>query len=218
MKRPLLVIANKNYSSWSMRPWVLMMHFEIAFEERLLYLETPEFKASIGEYSPTGKVPVLIDDGLTVWDSLAICEYVNERWLDGHGWPKSIPQRALARAAAMEMHSGFPALREQLNMNCKRQPNAYRWDANAQADIERIQMLWRQLRECVRADDPYLCGKFGIVDAMFAPVVCRFKSYGVDLDDTARHYVETMMQTPALQQWYAQAVQETAVIAKYEKT
>ena len=134
---PQLVIGNKNYSSWSLRPWLLLRHFGIPFDEVRLNLDTPEFFAQIGRWSPTRTVPVLHDDGLVVPDSLAICEYANERWLDGRGWPADLRVRAQARAAAAEMHSGFRALRLQLPMNCRRQPDAYRWDANAQADMDR---------------------------------------------------------------------------------
>ena len=128
---PLLVIGNKNYSSWSLRPWLLLRHFGVAFDELRLNLDTPEFFAEIGRWSPTRTVPALHDDGLVIPDSLAICEYVNEHWLDGRGWPADLRARAAARAAAAEMHSGFRALRLQLPMNCRRKPDAYRWDANA---------------------------------------------------------------------------------------
>jgi glutathione S-transferase len=207
---PLLVIGNKNYSSWSLRPWLLLRHFGVAFDELRLKLDTPEFHADIGRWSPTRTVPVLHDDGLVVPDSLAICEYVNERWLDGRGWPADLRARAKARAAAAEMHSGFRALRTQLPMNCRRKPDAYRWDAQAQADIDRIQQLWRELRDEFAADGAlqtgdFLCGGFSIVDAMFAPVVMRFLGYGVALDDNARRYVDAMTTLPALREWRAAA-------------
>ncbi|MEO6103212.1 MAG: glutathione S-transferase, partial [Pseudoxanthomonas sp.] len=121
MAPPILVIGNKNYSSWSLRPWLLLRHFGVEFEERRLLLDTPEFQREVGHWSPTARVPVLVDDGLTVWDSLAICEYANEQWLSGAGWPPERSARAQARAAAAEMHSGFAALRTQLPMNSHRQ-------------------------------------------------------------------------------------------------
>lgn len=205
---PLLVIGNKNYSSWSLRPWLLLRHFGVAFDELRLNLDTPEFHAEIGRWSPTRTVPVLHDDGLVVPDSLAICEYANERWLDGRGWPADLRKRAKARAAAAEMHSGFRALRAQLPMNCRRRPDAYRGDAKAQADIDRIQQLWRELRTEHAADGDFLCGNFGIVDAMFAPVVMRFLGYGVAMDDNARRYVETLTALPAMGEWRAAAEAE----------
>jgi len=210
---PLLVIGNKNYSSWSLRPWLLLRHFGIAFDELRLKLDTPEFHAEIGKWSPTRTVPVLHDDGLVIPDSLAICEYANERWLDGKGWPADLRIRAKARAAAAEMHSGFRALRTQLPMNCRRKPDAYRWDADAQADIDRIQRLWGELREAHAAHGHFLCGDFGIVDAMFAPVVMRFLGYGVALDDDARRYVEAITALPAMREWRAAAEAEPERIA-----
>lgn len=211
---PLLVIGNKNYSSWSLRPWLLLRHFDVAFDELILTLDTPEFHARIGDLSPTRTVPALHDDGLVIPDSLAICEYANERWLEGRGWPADLRTRALARAAAAEMHSGFRALRQHLPMNCRRQPDSYRWNEYAQADIDRVQALWRSLRAGVAADaGEFLCGEFGIVDAMFAPVVMRFLGYGAALDDTARRYVAAMTALPALREWRAAAEAETERVA-----
>ena len=202
---PLLVIGNKNYSSWSLRPWLLLRQFGIAFEERRLSLDTDAFHDEIGRWSPTGRVPALHDDGLLIWDSLAICEYVNERWLDGSGWPTDIAERARARAAAAEMHSGFGALRTQLPMNCRRVPDRYRGDAAADADIARVQQLWLQLRDAYGTRGNFLCGDFGIVDAMFAPVVFRFRGYGVTLNDNAARYCETMLALPAMHEWLSAA-------------
>ena len=216
MAAPLLIIGNKNYSSWSLRPWLLLRHFGVDFEERRLLLDTPAFQEEIGRWSPTARVPVLVDEGLTVWDSLAICEYANERWLDGRGWPQQRQARAQARAAAAEMHSGFAALRTQLPMNSRRQPDAYRWDAQAQADIDRVQRLWADLRAQHGTDAGFLCGEFGIVDAMFAPVAIRFLGYGVALDESAHGYVRTLQQLPALRQWREQAAQEEERIAATE--
>jgi len=205
---PLLVIGNKNYSSWSLRPWLLLRQFGIAFEERRLSLDTDAFHDEIGRWSPTGRVPALHDDGLLIWDSLAICEYVNERWLDGRGWPADITDRARARAAAAEMHSGFAALRTQLPMNCRRVPDRYRGDAAADADIARVQQLWQQLRDDHGGGGDFLCGGFGIVDAMFAPVVFRFRGYGVALDDNATRYCDTMLALPAMREWLSAAEAE----------
>jgi glutathione S-transferase len=208
MARAILVIGNKNYSSWSLRPWLLLRHFGVEFEERRLLLDTPEFGREIGRWSPTGRVPVLVDEGLAVWDSLAICEYANERWLDGAGWPQERAARGQARAAAAEMHSGFAALRTQLPMNSHRQPDAYRWDAHAQADIDRIQRLWAELRSRHGGEAGFLCGGFGIVDAMFAPVAIRFLGYGVPMDDASSQYVEALQRLPAFAQWREDAALE----------
>ena len=218
VEKPLLVIGNKNYSSWSLRPWLLLRQFGVAFDERRLALDTPGFHDEIGRWSPTRRVPVLHDDGLVVWDSLAICEYANERWLGGRGWPASLQARALARAAAAEMHSGFAALRAQLPMNCRRRPDDYCWDNAAAADIARVQALWALLRggrsgDGVGADGEFLCGEFGIVDAMFAPVAIRFIGYGVAMDATAARYVQALCALPAMREWQAAGEAESERIA-----
>jgi len=213
MNRPVLVIGNKNYSSWSLRPWLLLRHFGVDFEEIRLLLDTPGFATEVLRHSPTGKVPALHDGEVAVWDSLAICEYANERWLDGRGWPADLRQRALARAAAAEMHSGFTTLRTQLPMNSRRRPDGYRWDAAAQHDIDRVQALWRQLRRDHGAGGDFLFGRFGIVDAMFAPVAVRFDGYGVAVDDTAAAYLQALFALPAMHEWRQAAAQESEHVA-----
>jgi glutathione S-transferase len=209
---PILVIGNKNYSSWSLRPWLLLRHFEVPFEEVRVLLDTPEFKAQVAPWAPNGRVPALRDGDLAVWDSLAICEYINERYLDGRGWPADIAARAHARAAVAEMHSGFGALRAQLPMNMRRTPDAYRWDANADRDIARVQQLWRDLRAWHGSAGPFLCGDFGIVDAMFAPVVSRFLSYGVPMDANAQAFAQAIQSLPAWREWRAAAEVESEAL------
>ena len=212
-----LYIGNKNYSSWSLRPWLLLRHHGVAFDEVRLLLDTPDFAQQVGRWSPSHRVPALHDDGTVVWDSLAICEYANERWLDGGGWPADLKVRAAARSAASEMHSGFPALRSQLPMNVRRQPRLPHWDAQADADIARVQASWRSLRSLAGQGGPYLCGaSFGIVDAMFAPVCLRFRSYGVALDEAATDYVAAILALPALREWEAAALAETERVASDE--
>jgi glutathione S-transferase len=213
MSLPVLVIGNKNYSSWSLRPWLLLRHFGVGFEEVRLPLDTPQFADEVLRHSPTGKVPALHDGDVQVWDSLAICEYANERWLDGRGWPKDLAARAMARAAAAEMHSGFVALRTQLPMNSRRTPDAYRWDAAAQRDIDRVQGLWRQLRDAQGDGGDFLYGDFGIVDAMYAPVAVRFDGYGVPVDAVARRYMDALFALPAMREWRAAAAEETESVA-----
>lgn len=214
-----LVIGNKNLSSWSLRPWLLLRHFDIAFNERMLLLDTPEFDAEIAALSPNRRVPALhhgalnhaaLNQGdLIAWDSLAISEYINENFLDGRGWPADVNARAQARSAAAEMHSGFAALRKQLPMNCARQPDGMHWDEEAARDISRIQALWRTLKSAHGRKGPFLCGDFGIVDAMFAPVAVRFTGYGVVLDDTARIFVDAIYALPAFREWHAAGLAET---------
>ncbi len=203
-----LVIGNKNYSSWSLRPWLLMRHFGVPFEEVRLPLDTPEFHRRIGDYSPTARVPVLRDGDEVVWDSLAICETVNERWLGDKGWPQDGRARAAARCAAAEMHSGFAALRTQLPMNCRRPKAAPHWDAAAGRDIERAQALWSDLRARFGAGGEFLCGEFGIVDAMYAPVCVRFRAYGVSVDGNAQAFIDSIYALPAMQEWLQAAQAE----------
>jgi glutathione S-transferase len=213
---PLLILGNKNYSSWSLRPWLLMKHFGVRFDERVLWLDTPEFAAAVAEASPSKRVPVLHHAGHVVWDSLAICEYVNEVFLGGRGWPADVGLRALARSAACEMHSGFAALRTHLPMNCSRRPDGYRWPAEVDADIARVQALWAQLRAQAGGQGGFLCGEFGIVDAMFAPVAIRFRGYGPVLNADGQAYVDLLLSMPALQTWIAEGQAEDVRIAKYE--
>ncbi|WDI94589.1 glutathione S-transferase family protein [Xanthomonas campestris] len=208
MSLPRLVIGDKTLSSWSLRPWLLLRHFQVPFEEVALPLNTPEFQARIAGYSPTRLVPVLWDGTLHVWDSLAICEYVNECWLDGRGWPADPAVRAQARAAAAEMHGGFAALRSQLPMDLARVPGPAHWDATAERDIARIQALWASLRAEHGQGGAFLCGDFGIVDAMFAPVALRFVSYGVPLFEAAGDYLAALDSLPALREWKLDAERE----------
>ncbi len=211
-----LVIGNKNYSSWSLRPWLLMSYFELPFNEINLPLDTPEFYQCIGSFSPTARVPVLRTGDETIWDSLAICEVVNERYLDGKAWPGDLKTRAAARSASAEMHSGFAALRSQLPMNCHRRADDYRWNEDADRDIARIQALWLDLRTRFGSDGDFLCGEFGIVDAMFAPVCVRFKAYGVAMDENTRSYVEAIYRLPAMQSWLSEAEREPPKPSKGE--
>lgn len=210
-----LVIGNKNYSSWSLRPWLLLRHFGVGFAEIQLPLDTPEFHERIAALSPSRRVPALHDGGLVVWDSLAICEYANERWLDGRGWPRDLATRALARSAAAEMHSGFAALRGQLPMNLRRQPRERHWDDAAQRDIDRVQALWAGLRARAGGGD-FLCGDFGIVDAMFAPVCVRFRGYGVALEPASEAYADAIYALPAMREWIDAASRETLRVAADE--
>ncbi len=217
--QPTLVIGNKLYSSWSLRPWLLLRQFDVKFDEKRLALDTDEFRGEIAHWSPTGCVPVLHDADQVVWDSLAICEYVNERWLDGRAWPAHLSLRALARCAAAEMHSGFSALRQQLPMNCSRKPDGYQWDAAARRDIDRVQALWGSLRDATQragVAGPFLCGEFSIVDAMFAPVCVRFRGYGVALAPQSKAYVDAMYALPSMREWIAAGIAEPERLAKYE--
>lgn len=208
-----LVIGNKNYSTWSLRPWLLLKHFGVPFEEVRIALNLDETPARLRELSPTCKVPVLYDDEFVVWDSLAICEYINEKQLNGAGWPTAAASRARARSVSAEMHSGFNALRNQWPMNVRLQ-RPMPAEGELLKDIARIEQIWQQ---CVEASGgPWLFGKFSIADAMYAPVVMRFYSYHPELGDSAAAYCRTMLANSALQQWMAAGVQEKEVIKQDE--
>ncbi len=216
-KVPVLVLGNKNYSSWSMRAWLLLSQFGVEFNEVRLSLGDRDFTKAVRRWSPMGKVPVLQDGDLMIHDSLAICEYVNERWLDGRGWPTDARARAVARAEAAEMHSAFSALRMQLPMNCRRKPVAYAWSRSAQEDIERVLDIWRGPRSEHGSEAGFLCGSFGIVDAMFAPVAMRFRGYAVALDATAHAYVEALTALPAMREWCSAAETESECLDDIER-
>ena len=215
--RPTLVIGNKNYSSWSLRPWLLLRRFGIAFDEVKLPLDTPEFYARIVEYSPAGRVPVLVDGEVHVWDSLAICEYANEYFLDGRGWPAERAARGWARAISAEMHSGFAALRTNMPMDVRKHVPAPALSADTVKDIARIRSLWREARERHAAQGAFLFGAFSIADAMYAPVALRFVSYSVDLGAVERAYVDALLALPAMRDWLAEAATER-IAPEHEKT
>lgn len=211
-----LIIANKNYSSWSMRPWLFLTQHGIPFEEIRIPLYTPESEARLRQYSPSGLVPALLDAHLAVWDSLAICEYLAEIYPHSHGWPADRAARAVARAVSAEIHSGFTALRSSLTMNLKAR---YRWqqcDAAVMQDIARIEAIWALCRNNYGQQGPWLFGEFSIADAMFAPVATRFVTYSVPVSAQSRTYVDTVYALPAFQHWYDAALRETEVISRYE--
>ena len=212
-----LVIGNKNYSSWSLRPYLVMRTFGLRFDEVRILLDTPHFQQDVARWAPNRRVPALHDDALVIWDSLAICEYINEQYLDGKGWPADKAARAQARSAAAEMHSGFMALRKQLPMNMRRTPDNYRWNDEAQRDMDRIQALWRELKDAHGAGGPFLCGAFSIVDAMFAPVVSRFISYGVPMDANAQAFADAIQSLPAWQEWRDAGFAELEYLEDTEK-
>ncbi|MCT8972665.1 glutathione S-transferase family protein [Microbaculum marinisediminis] len=207
-----LVIGNKNYSSWSLRPWLAMRHFEIPFEEVLIPLDQPDTKTRILAQSPGGKVPVLKDGDLTIWDSLAILEYLAERFPEKRLWPERPAARALARSIACEMHSGFTAIRSACPMNLRKR-FAYRdRGADVTRDAVRIQQVWADCRRRYRDEGPFLFGAFGAVDAMFAPVVTRFETYAIPVDDEVGAYMNAVLSLPAFLEWKDAGVQESWVL------
>lgn len=213
-----LYIANKNYSSWSLRPWLLLKQAGIDFEEVFIPLGEPgpDRGVRIRPHSPSGKVPALRHGSLVVWESLAIAEYVAELHPAAQLWPEDRAARAVARAVSAEMASGFSNMRAALSMNIRRKLTNYKVSDGAAVDVARVQEIWRTCRESYGQGGPFLFGRFSIADAMYAPVVTRFQTYGVAVDDGARAYMEAVSALPAMQAWVAAAHEEPHVIAAYE--
>jgi glutathione S-transferase len=212
-----LVIGNKNYSSWSMRPWLAMRAGNIAFEEIFIPLYTGAAdKDRILSFTGSGKVPCLIDGDVTVWDSLSIIEYVAERFPQAKLWPEDRAARAHARSISAEMHSGFLALRNECGMNLHRPIGSVPLSADARANVARIDQIWSECRARYGKSGPFLFGAFGAADAMFGPVVHRFRTYAVDVSPVAKAYMETMIALPAFAEWTRAGLAETIVIEKFE--
>jgi len=216
MAPPTLVIGNKNYSSWSLRPWLFMMKSGVPFEEIRVPLYQPGSAEKLREYSPSRLVPLLVDGDLKVWDSLAICEYVSEKFLGGKGWPADRQARAVARSVSAEMHAGFQAVRANLPMNLRA---AFAWkpvNDEVDAGIRHIVEIWTRCRRQYGASGPWLFGEFSIADAMYAPVAWRFKSYGVPLEGAAARYLATLLGMAEMRAWQAGALGETEVLPQCE--
>ena len=207
-----LIIGNYNYSSWSLRAWFFMKRAGLYFEQERLALFETDFHEKLSQYSNAGRVPVLIDADLHVWDSLAICEYLSEAHLAGSGWPKSLQDRAKARSIVSEVHSGFAKLRHALPMNCRAQ-RSISVSETVRSEIERIDQIW---------SDPWFINAresgvdLGILDAFFAPIASRFHTYQIELSESASHYRDWLLQTSELKEWYQLASQESEVIEDEE--
>jgi glutathione S-transferase len=210
-----LVIGNKNYSSWSLRAWIALKHLGFEFDELLVRLDAPETREQLERFAPHGRVPVLRSGGLTVWDSQAICELAAE--VTGRGWPQGREARAVARAVSAEMHSGFAMLRSLWPMNARARNRRTAMTAALAADVERIDELWNDCRHRFGAGGPWLFGAdYSIADAMYAPVALRFNTYGARVSDTARWYIATVLEDPALQEWITAARAEPWTIDSAE--
>ncbi|AFZ58427.1 glutathione S-transferase family protein [Anabaena cylindrica FACHB-243] len=216
MPQLTLVIGNKNYSSWSLRPWLVMKQFGLKFEEIRIPLYSSDSLSELQQYSSSGKVPVLLHNNITVWDSLAICEYLAETFPHLPCWPENTNARALARSISAEMHSGFQMLRQNMPMNCRNKYPGKGWDLGVQKDINRITSIWQECLQSFGANGKFLFGNFTIADAMFAPVVLRFLTYDVQIDSISRNYVEAILELPAIQDWITAAKGEFEVISKFE--
>jgi glutathione S-transferase len=209
-----LVVGNKNYSSWSLRPWLAMRQAGIAFDEVVIPLYRADSKAALLRHSPAGKVPALKDGSRTVWDSLAIMEYLAESFPAAGLWPNDAAARALARSISADMHAGFLALRTAMPMNLREHlPGRER--GGAAADIERVTAIWRDCRRRFGDGGPFLFGAFSIADAMYAPVATRFRTYGVELDPICQAYADAVLALPAFLEWQAAAREEPWVITSY---
>jgi len=211
-----LVIGNKNYSSWSFRPWIAMKVAGIAFDEVVISLDAPDFKSRVSKISGTGKVPALDDNGIHVWESLAILEYLAERFPAARLWPADPAARAQARAISSEMHAGFMPLRRACPMNMWRPVKKRELNDEAVANVRRIEAMWVDCRTRYGAGGPFLFGPFCAADAMYAPVVARFHTYDVEVDAAARAYMAAMRALPAWWEWETAALKEPWVLAEDE--
>lgn len=205
-----LVIGNKNYSSWSLRPWLLLRHVGLAFREVQILLDTPTFKSELAQWSPAGRVPILKHGELAIWDSLAICEYACE--LTGRGWPRDSQVRAVARAISAEMHSGFQAMRGAWPMNIRAHQRRVTANEAVLADVSRIDASWSACRERYGGSGGWLFGDFSVADAMYAPVVLRFRTYEAPLSPIASAYCDHVLADPVLRDWISAAEAEPWVV------
>lgn len=211
-----LIIGNKNYSSWSLRPWLVLKQIGVEFAEVRIPLYGATSRQEILRYSAAGKVPILQHGNITIWESLAICEYLAETFPNTNLWPEEKATRAIARSISNEMHAGFSHVRSQMPMNMRARFPRKEMSPEVQAESDRIFTIWRDTRQQFGAGGKFLFGHFTITDAMFAPVVSRFLTYNVPLDATVQDYVETIWTLPSLQEWRVAAEAETESLPKFE--
>lgn len=214
--RPTLYIGNRNYSSWSLRAWLLMRHLGIDFDERWVALDSPDFAQVVGAVSPAGRVPVLVVDGFAVWDTLAIAEFLAERHPELGIWPDSARDRARARSVCAEMHAGFASLRNAMPMNIEAKLPGLGLSPQVQADIDRITGIWSGLRAEHASQGPFLFGRFSAADAFFAPVASRFETHAVALPEPCEAWRRTILALPAMREWTAAALAEHRFIPEDE--
>lgn len=211
-----LIIGNKNYSSWSLRAWFLLREAGIEFEEQRIVLDVDSTPAALAAASPACRVPVLVMEGQTIWDTLAIAETVAERWPDKQLWPEDAAMRAHARSISAEMHAGFFAIREAMPMNCRAMGRKVSLPPALTADIDRIFEIWSDCQARYANGGKWLFGQFSIADAMFAPVVLRFRTYGINLPDSAASYPARLLESQAIQFWLVESESEIEVIEHEE--
>lgn len=205
-----LLVGNRNYSTWSLRPWLVLRHFDLPFEDEVLMLSGEGWRETLAARSPTGKVPVLIDGDLVIPETLAIIEYLADKYPEKAIWPTERTDRALARAAASEMHAGFTGLRSNAPMNLRASHPGKVDPDTVRKDLHRIEQLWGEL--LARSGGPYLFGAFTAADAMFAPVATRLRTYALPASDTASAYIEAIYSLPAFQDWLSMALREPWIV------
>jgi glutathione S-transferase len=211
-----LIIGNKNYSSWSLRSWLLLKEAGIDFIEHRIALDTPDSASEIAKYSPAGCVPILQIDDLTIWDTMAIAETVAEQWPEKNLWPKDKAMRAHARSISAEMHSGFHVLRSCMPMNCRAMGRKVALPDELGRDIDRIIAIWSECHRLYGDKSGWLFGDFTVADAMFAPVVLRLRTYGINLPESAGFYPHRLLESKAMQEWLLAAESEIEVIDRDE--
>jgi len=211
-----LVIGNKNYSSWSLRPWLVLRHFQIPFNECRVPLYLDESKAALLEHSPSGRAPVLHDGTTTVWDSLAIIEYLAEKHSDKDIWSPEWRARVFARSFSAEMHSSFEALRTHIPMNCRARGRIRALTEEAERDVVRVRETWSSCRREFGDRGAWLFGDFSAADAMFAPVAIRFSGYGIRCDARSTEYIDSVLRHPALLEWMSQGQREAEILEDFE--
>jgi len=212
MSKLTLIIGNKNYSSWSLRPWIFMKQSQIAFSEKRIPLFTDTTDQKLSPYYSNYKVPVLLDGDFIVWDSLAIMEYLSENYLDSKGWPSEARAKAFARSISAEMHSSFFAVRNELPMNCRKKFDNFKIPSDVQKDILRIKDIWRKCKTEYGTQGNWLFGEYSIADAMYAPVVLRFVGYDVPLDGLEKTYVQYVIDQPYIKEWIEAGIEEKEII------
>lgn len=211
-----LIIGNKNYSSWSLRPWIFLRQNQIEFNEKRIALFTETTNQELSEYNSDYKVPVLKDGSLLIWDSLSILEYVSEKYLESRGWPQDSNARALARSISCEMHSSFSNVRNELPMNCRKKFQNIKLSSEAVREIDRIKDLWRQCRSQFGNNGEWLFGEYTIADAMYAPIALRFYGYNITLSGVEDAYVQSVLMQPSIIDWIESSKAETEVIVEDE--
>ncbi|VAW48981.1 Glutathione S-transferase [hydrothermal vent metagenome] len=211
-----LIIGNKNYSSWSLRPWIFLKYHQLEFNEIRVPLFTETTNEELSEYNSDFKVPILKDGELVVWDSLSILEYISEKYLGNKGWPSNIKSRSVARSVSSEMHSSFFNIRNELPMNCRKKFNNIELSKDAECEVERIKYLWRMCQNNYGNKGGWLFGDFSIVDAMFAPIALRLDGYSIPVDNETQKYIKQVLDHPYIIEWVEAGKIEKEIIGEDE--